>query len=161
MKGRKSSKGVPVFKELDRAECEALLARNNVGRIAYAFRDRVDIQPINYVFVGEWLYGRTSAGAKLQTLQHQPWVAFEVDEVEAQFEWKSVVVRGGFYTFFQNGPEREARAWERAVDHLRTLIPETSTGADPVGFRNVVFGVHVDEMTGRSATIVRDRRARA
>lgn len=147
-----TSAGAPRFGELDRETCEAILARNKVGRIAYSFRDRVDIEPISYVFAGEWLYGRTSPGAKLQTLQHRPWVAFEVDEVDAQFEWRSVVVRGGFYTFSPDGPEREARAWERAIDHLRTLIAETSTGEDPVFFRNVVFGIHVDEMSGRMAT---------
>ena len=149
----RSSIDVPRFGELDRAACEELLARNTVGRIAFAFRDRVDIEPINYVYAGEWLYGRTAPGAKLETLKHHPWVAFEVDEVAAQFEWKSVVVRGGFYTFSPDGTEREARNWEKAVDHLRLLIPETSTGADPVAFRNVVFGIHVDEMSGRMATL--------
>ena len=153
MKRRKKSTHVPTFSNLERTACEALLARNSVGRIAYAFHNRVDIQPINYVYVGEWLYGRTSPGTKLEVLKHQPWVAFEVDEVEAQFEWKSVVVRGGFYTFSHDGPETEARSWEQAIDHLRTLLPETWTGADPVAFRNVVFGIHVDEMTGRMATL--------
>ena len=40
----------PRIRELTRAEIEALLTRNNVGRIAYAFKDRVDIEPINYVY---------------------------------------------------------------------------------------------------------------
>ena len=143
----------PRFGELDRAACEAILARNHAGRIAYAFHDRVNIQPISYVFAGEWLYGRTSPGTKLETLERQPWVAFEVDEIEGPFEWRSVVVHGGFYVFSPDGPAREARAWEKAIDHLRTIMPEAATGVDPVPFRNVVFGVHADEITGRMATM--------
>lgn len=56
--------------------------RNRVGRLAFSFRDRVDIEPLHYVFRGGWLYGRPSPGSKLQTLRHNPWVAFEVDEID-------------------------------------------------------------------------------
>ena len=71
----------PRIRELARAEMEAILARNNVGRIAYAFQDRVDIEPINYVYANGWVYCRTSHGVKLEMMAHHRWVAFEVDEV--------------------------------------------------------------------------------
>src|SRR5690349_4335455 len=71
----------PTFRELTPAESRALLGRHNVGRIAYSFHDRVDVQPIHYVVSGDWLYGRTSRGEKFLTLAHNPWCAFEVDEV--------------------------------------------------------------------------------
>ena len=67
-------------------ECLALLARNQVGRLAFTFHDRVDIQPLHYVYEAGWIYGRTSQGTKLATLAHHQWVAFEVDEVEGLFE---------------------------------------------------------------------------
>jgi nitroimidazol reductase NimA-like FMN-containing flavoprotein (pyridoxamine 5'-phosphate oxidase superfamily) len=86
----------PVFRELHRHEIDALLGRNNVGRIAFTFHDRVDIEPINYVYSWGWLYGRTSKGAKLDTIAHNRWVAFEVDEVKGLFDWQSVVVKGSF-----------------------------------------------------------------
>ena len=60
----------PTFRELTDEECRALLARHNVGRIAYSFHDRVDIQPIHYQVSGAWLYGRTSRGGKFMTLAH-------------------------------------------------------------------------------------------
>ena len=43
----------PHIRELTRVEMEAILARNNVGRIAYAFQDRVDIEPISYVYAND------------------------------------------------------------------------------------------------------------
>ena len=79
----------PVFSELSRDDAIALLARNHVGRLAYAFRDRVDVEPISYVLDDAWLYARTSPGAKLTTQQHHPFVAFEVDEVAGPLSWAS------------------------------------------------------------------------
>src|SRR5208283_2213797 len=92
----------PRIRDLSREECEAILARNNVGRIAYAHAARVDIEPINYVFADGWIYCRTSRGAKVAIIEHPPWVAFEVDEVDALFDWRSVVVRGGAH-FLDSG----------------------------------------------------------
>ena len=71
----------PIFRELSNSECRTLLGRHSVGRIAFSFHDRVDIQPIHYAVSGDWLYGRTSRGSKYLTLAHNPWCAFEVDEV--------------------------------------------------------------------------------
>lgn len=139
----------PRFRALDRAEIEAVLTRNHVGRIAYARGNRIDVEPIHYVYRGGWIYGRTSYGAKLEATGENWWpVAFEVDEVEDLFRWRSVVVHGGFYTLPPEGPGEER---ERAVEALRTLLPETLTPDDPVPFRDVLFRIAVQEVTGREA----------
>lgn len=142
----------PQFQELGRSECETILGRNHVGRIAYAFHDRVDIEPIHYVFADGWLYGRTSRGSKLATIAHHRWVAFEVDESEGLFDWRSVVVKGSFYVVDPDTSTHQDPAFARGVALLRSLLPETLTGADPVPFRRSVFRIHLDEVTGRAAT---------
>lgn len=141
----------PVFRKLERGEIEEILARNNVGRIAFTMHDRVDIEPINYVFDSGWIYGRTSHGAKLATIAHHPWIAFEVDEVKGLFEWKSVVVKGAFYLVDADTSARQDPAFTRGVELLRKLIPETLTAHDPTPFRHSVFRIHLDEVTGRAA----------
>lgn len=151
---------MPQFAILDRHACERVLARNVVGRLAYPLHDWVDIQPVHYVYADGWLYGRTSPGSKVLALRHGPWVAFEVDEIEGTFEWRSVVARGTFYPLSPDGPESEASAWERAIDLLEAVIPATGTGVDPVPFRTVVFRIYVHELSGRSATL-RTGRARS
>lgn len=150
------SENAPRIRELDRAEIEAILARNHVGRIGYARENRIEIQPVHYVFSDGWIYGRTSYGAKYEALgetAYRWWpVVFEVDEVEALFRWRSVLVRGGFYVIHPDGPEWERETWEKAVELLRTLLPETLREGDPVPFRTVVFRIAVQEATGREAT---------
>jgi nitroimidazol reductase NimA-like FMN-containing flavoprotein (pyridoxamine 5'-phosphate oxidase superfamily) len=142
----------PRFRTLDHDECVAILSRNHVGRLAYARHGRVDIEPLNYVYHEGWLYGRTSHGAKIDATG-TTWapVAFEVDEVEELFRWRSVVVHGGFYSLEDGGAEVLRDDRRRGVELLRTLVPDTFTGADPVAFRTVVFRIAVQEVAGREA----------
>jgi nitroimidazol reductase NimA-like FMN-containing flavoprotein (pyridoxamine 5'-phosphate oxidase superfamily) len=143
----------PRIHTLSREECEGILARNHVGRMAYAYGNRVDIEPLHYVFDGEWLYGRTSRGTKLIATGEQWWpVAFEVDEVEGLFQWRSVVVHGGFYAIAPDGPEWQEAARSKGLELLRTLLPETLTADDPVPHRKVLFRISIQEISGREAT---------
>jgi len=141
----------PTFRSLTKEESTELLRRNHVGRLAFTFHDRVDVQPVNYVYDAGWLFGRTSDGAKLMTLAHNQWLAFEVDEVRGPFDWASVVARGAFRRIDPDGPPRERAAAARAVRLLRAIVPETYTADDPAGFRTVLFRILIDEMTGRAA----------
>ena len=147
-----SSSPAPLIRALSRAECDAVLARNHVGRIAYARGNHVDIQPVHYVYHEAWIYGRTRHGAMLETTGETWWpVAFEVDEAEALFSWRSVVVHGGFYTIPAEGSAGEREEWERAVELLRTLLAATFTADDPVAFRQVLFRIAVQDVSGREA----------
>jgi uncharacterized protein len=144
--------GDAEIQPLDRHEIHALLARNTVGRIAYARGNQVDIEPIHYIYHDGWLYGRTSRGAKLEVTGDTWWpVAFEVDEYESPEQWCSAVVHGGFYTL---NPERsgwEREEWNRAVEIIRTVFPRAFTPDDPTPARTVVFRIAVQEVSGRRA----------
>lgn len=141
----------PSIRELERDACIELLARNHVGRMAFSFHDRIDIQPLHYVYDDGWLYGRTSAGSKLETLEHHQWVAFEVDEIRDLFDWMSVVVYGAFRPIDPFGTDREQAAAERAVTLLRRLVPGTLSASDPMPHRAILFRVSVDDVAGRAA----------
>ena len=140
----------PDFRELSSDECLAVLSRNNVGRIAFSYRDHVDIEPIHYQYFEGWLYGRTTSGTKLRTLAHNRWVAFEVDEIRALFDWDSVVVKGALYLLEKNGSQADNYA--KAVEVLRNLVPGALDQTDPTPDRTVVFRIHADQITGRAAT---------
>ena len=139
----------PHLGELTAKEVEAMLRRNSVGRIAFSFRDSVDIRPIHYVWKKGWLFGRTSPGDKLVTLRHNQWVAFEVDEIDGPFDWSSVVVRGTFYRLSLEGSVHDARLYRRAVRAIHAISSKAFTKADPVPFRSVLFGIAIDKATGR------------
>ncbi|HEY9515695.1 MAG TPA: pyridoxamine 5'-phosphate oxidase family protein [Gemmatimonadaceae bacterium] len=142
----------PIFRELSRAEIDEMLARHHVGRIAYAFRNRVDIEPIHYVYHDGWIYARTAPGSKITVLAHSPWVAFEVDEVEGVFNWRSVVLHTTVYEMSPGGTPAQEQVYSQAVELLRGIVPETFTSDDPTPERSVVIRMYVDEATGREAS---------
>jgi uncharacterized protein len=142
----------PRFRSLEPAEIEEILQRNHVGRLAYARGAQVDILPIHYVFDSGWIYGRTSPGAKIEATS--PWhpVAFEVDEVEGLYDWRSVVVRGGFYIIPEDGAAWEHEVRMKAVGLLRRLVPATFRDEDPTPERTLLFRIAAQEAAGRAAS---------
>jgi nitroimidazol reductase NimA-like FMN-containing flavoprotein (pyridoxamine 5'-phosphate oxidase superfamily) len=148
----------PVFRPLSAADALRVLRRNHVGRLAYALHDRVEVQPIHYVMDGRWLYLRTSPGLKTQVLERNRWMAFQTDEVESAFSWRSVIVRGTAYMLSPEAGPDLARRYLRAVRRIRSVMPGALSEDDPVAFRTVIIGVHIDEISGREAV---ERPARA
>lgn len=144
----------PLFTTLSDGESLKLLRRNKIGRIAYSLHDRVEIVPLHYVLRDNWIYGRTSPGGKLETLRHNQWIAFEVDEIDSLFEWRSVVVHGQFY-HLQPGFPQHAK-WEEALEMVRTIVPETFTEEDPVEHRTELFRIWIGEVSGRMAALQPD-----
>jgi nitroimidazol reductase NimA-like FMN-containing flavoprotein (pyridoxamine 5'-phosphate oxidase superfamily) len=105
----------------------------------------------------EFIFGRTSAGTKLLTLQHHPWVAFEVDEVISPFNWKSVVVHGTFMQLQPTHSSSDLRTYESALRAFESKFPSIFTSDDPFAFRNVIFAVSINDMIGRRAKATDER----
>ena len=125
---------------------------HHIGRIAYSLHDRVDVEPIHYVYDAPWIYGRTSAGAKLLTLAHNQWCAIETDDVKGMFDWQSVVVHGSAQLLDpHDGPDAAAR-WQHAVDTFRRIIPQAFQTGDPTPQRDVMLRVHMSHVEGRAAS---------
>jgi hypothetical protein len=145
----------PSFRELSRTESDEVLQRNRVGRLAFSFHDRVDIEPVNYVYADGWLHGRTSPGTKLATLRHHPWVAFEVDEVDGPNDWRSVVVHGVVHLPDADGSPSDRAAHAATLALIRQLVPRALEHGDPTPSRQVLFRIHADDVSGRAATTTR------
>ena len=142
----------PILRDLSADEATELLARNHVGRIAYSFHDRVDIEPLSYVFADGAIYMRTAPGSKLEILAHSPWVAFEVDEVEGPFDWRSVVAHGTVYVLQEGGGEIARETYRVALSRIRQLVPAALTPRDPTPTRQVILKLHLANLRGRSAS---------
>ena len=142
------------------AEALRVLRRNAIGRIAYSLHDRVEVVPIHYIADGRWLYVRTSPGFKVAILARNRWLALETDEIESMFSWRSVLVHGTAYVLSSDATPDLARLYDRAVRKLRALMPEALTVEDPVAFRSVSLGIHIDAISGREARPGSARRGR-
>jgi nitroimidazol reductase NimA-like FMN-containing flavoprotein (pyridoxamine 5'-phosphate oxidase superfamily) len=153
----------PAFFILTPADCAKVLGRNYVGRLAFRSAQTVEIAPVGYVFSKDWLFMRSAYGAKLEAFAHNPFVAFEVDEIEGPFDWRSVVVHGTIYILPADGAPIEQEQFRRALKALRAVMPDALTPVDPVPERQIVYGLHVDRLDGRMAqsrAVKNARRAR-
>lgn len=144
---------IPALGALDRAESEALLKRNVVGRLAFALQDRVNIVPVHFVYDEGWIYGRTAPEGKLVPILRNRRVAFEVDEHQGMFSWQSVVVHGSMYLIDPDAGDKEKAAHETALRVMRRILPSTLGKADPVPFRNQLFRIQVSEISGRFSAL--------
>lgn len=140
-----------AYRDMSRDECVRLLERLRVGRLAYSFKDRVDVEPIAYAWDVDTLFLRTGPGVKLDTLKKNPWVAFEIDEVRGLFDWESVVVKGTVYFLRAAGSEFDQATYQRGLRALRRIEPRFGTADDPLGERTMLFRIHVDTISGRRA----------
>ena len=145
-----SAVAVPLIEELSREGSEAILSRNQVGRLAYTSQSRVDVVPVHFVYDKGWIYGRTAPGGKLVHILRNRSVAFEVDEHSALFDWRSVVVHGTLYRIDHDASDTD-NVYDKAIKLLQKVLLATMSSADPVPFRSQLFRIQVAEISGRSA----------
>ncbi len=80
---------------LSGAECDSLLASNQIGRMAFVADGDVVIFPVNYRYINHTIVFRTADGTKLEVAANHRPVAFEIDgyDTDAKTGW-SVLVKG-------------------------------------------------------------------
>jgi nitroimidazol reductase NimA-like FMN-containing flavoprotein (pyridoxamine 5'-phosphate oxidase superfamily) len=140
---------LPGVRELSRRDIDSILARNLVGRLVFSCGDRLDVQPIGFVYHRGSIYGRTAPSSRLARMAARGAdVAFEVDEIETTLRWRSVIVHGTVETLPMDDLDHEER--DRVAGLLRKVIPATFTEDDPVPDRSEVVRIRIEEVTGRA-----------
>jgi len=87
-----------VIHELTAAECQDVLGRVSLGRLACCRGDQPYVVPVFIYFNGDdqCLYGFSTVGQKVDWMRSNPKVCVEVDEVGDQTNWTTVLVFGRF-----------------------------------------------------------------
>ena len=84
------------FGKLTSAQIEALLREQMVGRLGCHADGRTYIVPVTYAYDGTYAYGYSTDGLKLRMMRDNPLVCFQVDDIEHQAQWRSVIAQGRF-----------------------------------------------------------------
>jgi nitroimidazol reductase NimA-like FMN-containing flavoprotein (pyridoxamine 5'-phosphate oxidase superfamily) len=128
---------------LSNDEIEATLRRHRVGRIGCSANDRPYVVPITYAYDGECVYAYSALGRKIEVMREQPLVCFEVDEVDDDASWRSVIAEGRYEELTEE--EERRRALDRLGVGAGQAVPRTPNGAA----RLVVFRLWLSERSGR------------
>ena len=78
-------------------------------------------------------------------------MAFEIDEIESRYDWRSVVIHGTIYFLDGSGGDGERETFQTALELMRTVDAELLTADDPTPHRSALFRIHADQIIGRAA----------
>ncbi len=81
---------------LNHEQIDFLLRSQMIGHIGCYDAGRVYVLPVTYVYDGEYMYGHTKEGLKIEMMRNNPQVCFQVDAIQNFANWQSVVIQGTF-----------------------------------------------------------------
>ena len=142
--------------EMSRPECQEMLDRTNVGRLACTHDNQPYVVPINFAFGGSYLYGFTTLGQKVEWMRSNPLVCFEVDEVTNQNQWSSIVAFGRYEELPDEPDYAEARKRAHALLQKRAMWWEPAYISQehrdqPHSLTPIFYRIRIDSVTGHRA----------
>lgn len=83
---------------METSECLELLGENYIGRLAYISWGTPHINPITYYHDAEekCILSYSAPGFKIDAMEKQGSVAFQVDDIRSIQQWRSVLIQGRF-----------------------------------------------------------------
>ena len=142
----------PRIRSLSTIQSEFVLARNHVGQLSFILSSKPELLPLHYIYASGRIVTRTSYGPKCDAWLEQPPVVFGVEETAGLFDWRCVLVHGTARILWSHGTRDERSEYWRAVDVVRSLIPEALTERDPTPERRVLLEIAPTEISGREAS---------
>jgi hypothetical protein len=145
-----------MFGKLENRQIEELLNKQVIGRLGCHADGFTYVVPMSYAYDGEYIYGHTLEGMKLNLMRKNPNVCFEVDDMLDMANWKSVVTWGIFEELVE-GPDRN-KALKNLIDRTLPLISSETTHLSPQWpfpsndndqIKGVVFRIRLMEKSGR------------
>jgi nitroimidazol reductase NimA-like FMN-containing flavoprotein (pyridoxamine 5'-phosphate oxidase superfamily) len=121
-----------VINEMTANECGALLARASLGRLGCSLDNQPYVVPIRFAYEADDIYALSTLGQKIEWMRANPKVCLEVDEIENQSQWMSVIATGLYHW------------WQDALAERQLKLGDDSVA--PLFFR-----IHIDSISGLRA----------
>lgn len=135
-----------MITRLSQAEARELLQSSHIGRLGCIVEGDPYVVPVNFIFENDSVYIHTLPGLKVEAMRAHPRVCLQVDRIEGDSHWKSVIAYGNFEEI-ESAPERA-----RILEHLLTRFPlmtpvESAIAQDAAPPHIIVFCIRVDKIT--------------
>ena len=142
--------------KLNDTQINNVLCSQVVGRLACTDGKQPYIVPVTYTYDGEYIYGQTNEGTKLEVLRTNPLVCFEVDMMIDMANWQSVIVFGKFEELKN---EEAIKAREILIGHVFPLMTSSTIHThehevteeldDSNWLKSVMYRIKIKNVTGR------------
>lgn len=142
--------------ELNTTEINNVLSSQVVGRLACTDGKQPYIVPVTFTYDGEYIYGQTNEGTKLEMARKNPNICFEVDRMTDMRNWQSVIVYGKIEELKSGDAEKAKDIFFGRVYPLMTSSTihnygheVTSKVDDSTRIKNVIYKIKIEKVTGR------------
>ena len=136
------------MKPLPEEEGRALLSTRGIGRLGCVDNGEPYVVPINYVFDDGSVYSHSLPGRKIEALRAHRRACIQVDQIENEFEWRSVIAFGNFEEIRM--PSERSAVLGKLLARFPLLTPVESVMAPEVEPNRIVFRIRIDRITGVS-----------
>lgn len=113
-----------MLRELNDTQIEDLLKSQLIGRIGCHSDGVTYVVPVNYVYDGINIYCHSAKGMKIDLMQKNPEVCFEVDDIKEITNWQSVIAWGKFEEI--TAMEEKQNIMQKLTDRMTPYILDDS-----------------------------------
>jgi nitroimidazol reductase NimA-like FMN-containing flavoprotein (pyridoxamine 5'-phosphate oxidase superfamily) len=132
---------------MDETEARDLIAAGKIGRLGCVHNGEPYVVPINYVFEDMSIYSHSLPGLKIEALRAHPRACLQLDEIQDDFSWRSVIAYGNFEEI--RVPSDRRSILSKLLARFPLLTPVESVMAqDAAAPDSIVFRIIVDRITG-------------
>jgi nitroimidazol reductase NimA-like FMN-containing flavoprotein (pyridoxamine 5'-phosphate oxidase superfamily) len=136
-----------MYSRMSEIESQELLGTARVARLGCIVDGEPYITPINYYFENNCVYGHSLPGLKIDALRENPRACVQVDEIESDFQWRSVLAFGRYEEVLN--PNDRRVVLNRLLAHFPMLTPvESALAADGGPPPVIVFRIRIERLTG-------------
>lgn len=136
-----------MFVKLSEDESRSVLSAARVARLGCIVDGGPYIIPINYYFEDGCTYSHSLPGLKISALRENPRACVQVDEIESDFRWRSVLAFGKYEEVIK--PSERKAILGKLLNRFPMLTPVESAIAEDAGPPPViVFRIRIDRVTG-------------
>jgi len=135
-----------MLTRLNETEATKLLAQQRIGRLACITEAGPYVVPIGYYFVDGFAYCHSLPGLKIDALRKDPRACLQVDAIESELRWKSVLAFG---TYEEVKPKDRNEIMNQLLQRFPMLTPvESALASDAGSLPVIVFRIRIERITG-------------
>lgn len=145
-----------LLHELSTDQCEEILQRSDLGRLACAVDDQPYVVPIHFSYdlAANCLYAFSLVGQKIEWMRRNPKVCVEVEHVVDKNHWTTVLAFGRFEELNDSSADTVSRtsALELFERRYEWWLPAAAKLPSRERHAMVVYRIQIHRLTGRRAS---------
>ena len=130
-------------------EAREVFEAARVARLGCIVNGDPYVVPINCYLENDYLYSHSLPGLKIASLRENPRACVQVDDIEADFSWRSALAVGKYEEITK--PGERAAVMTKLLSKFPMLTPvESAIALDGSPPEVIVFRIRIERLTGVS-----------